>query len=180
MTDHDELAAEIGAALSEGAQHSFRVAVKKSDRIRQARRGPGVGDPMAEWENTCRCRLARLYLTPEGWHFIGNDRRVHHPTDWLHRYMTTPDGEPVTDEHGTPVTLDARDAGQITFNEFRKVRGVSDTFPLEIDDWPTPYRIPVGCDHGEGHLPIADVMAVARKVRDTRVRLRKRLRIHLN
>ncbi|HLV03941.1 MAG TPA: hypothetical protein VKY79_05100 [Actinomycetaceae bacterium] len=143
--------------------------------------GHGPGRPMIVWRRAgCRCRVLRLYLTPEGWELIGDDYRVK-PDEWLRMVgAVDDDGHPVTLDDGGKVTLDDRDAGNVVLIGLREVDGMTDTLPLDIDAWPTGVRMQLGCDHGHGTAPVADLAADARTVRHTRQPLETRRSVVLD
>ena len=103
------------------------------------RRGEQRETVAVEWHaRGCRHRLLRVFLTPDGWHVLG-DSFKEHPREWLNRVR--PEVE------GVPLTLADRDAGKAAFPTLRKVRGVDRTLAHDTSGWDA-VTFEVGCGHG--------------------------------
>lgn len=102
--------------------------------------------PLIVWRrNGCRHRLLHVYLSPTGWRVVADGMREDSQA-WLRR---------------TP----AWKRGSIDIARLRSVPTYEDTYPLELDRWPSWTHLEVGCDDGSGEAPFEWLIEDARKVR---------------
>ena len=143
-------------------RRSLTTRIRVSDRI--IRQGGAVpvtyqhAGPMVVWHRRgCRCRLLRVFLSPEGWTLLAEDFRVK-PDDWLRRIDAVDEAGNPREVDGVPVTVEARDEGQLWLANLRQVQGIERQYPLDVDSWPDPLaHFEVGCDDETSDALLSDV-----------------------
>lgn len=113
-------------------------------QVARARRtGQSVGDgPHVVWRRAgCRERILSVFLRPSGWEVLGEDFREH-PARWEKRV------------DADWVSLAEHFGGEGFITHLRSVKGIRQTMPLDVTEWPSSARFEVGCDHvtTEAHL----------------------------
>lgn len=123
----------------------------------------GHQPPVVVWRcnNKPPHRLLRVFLSPDGWHLMGDRLRV--PVEeWLQRT-------------GSDLTVeDLRDGSAEAMNK-RTVQGVDRALPLDIDAWPAGVRFEVGCRCGTVWAHLDWLADDARRARDTRTQVVRHL-----
>ncbi len=120
----------------------------------------------------CNCRVLAVYLDPGGWHLAGDRFRVSLEEQLARLREAGLTEVPISDD-GTTVelTLENYRAGMFRSFTARRVSGVQHSQPLDFADWrDLSARFEVGCDHGRGLRPMADVLEDCRAFRASRKR----------
>ncbi len=133
----------------------FPARVRMTDDLRRNRQEPRAEDahtpPLVVWRRSgcCRARLLRVFLTPQGWHVLGDGFRLT-SGDWLER-------------------LGERDADPRTvYLDKRRVEGVEQMLPLDLGQWPQGGEFEVGCGDAATWVAIAVLAQHCAEARRTR------------
>lgn len=149
------------------ARDQFAKRVRKAGRVRPLPPSLRGTPPVVTWRvRGCRCLVLSVYLTPDGWALDGRDFTVP-MAEWIARTQSGAD-----EEGAAARTLDGYRAGHWAAFSPREIAGISKVLSLDVDLW-EPATFELGCEHGHGHKPLADLAADCRKVRATRAPVRR-------
>jgi hypothetical protein len=127
----------------------------------------------------CTCRTLTVYLDPEGWHLDGDRFRVPMP-EFVERLRQGGFTEIRDEQAGTSIEVSLENYRAGLFRSFgpRRIDGCAYSQPLAFDAWDlnTVPAFEVGCDHGRGLRPMADVLADCRLFRAGREQVKRPIR----
>ncbi|GAB3267342.1 hypothetical protein GCM10027425_33870 [Alteromonas gracilis] len=147
-----------------------RRAARWGSPLRQSQRGT---PPVATWRAACRCLILSVYLTPDGWALDGRDFKLSTP-DWIKRQRE----RGVTEIDGVELTLENYRTGRYAAFGTGEVSGFAHLLPLDLAEWEVgERRFEVGCPHGYGHFPLAEVHSACGEVRATRTTVARRFNL---
>lgn len=136
------------------------------------RRDPTPWEPgklAIEWLHAdCGRWVLRVRLSPAGWSLQGRNLRVP-PKEFLRRIGAADEhGNPIPNDEGVVLTMEARAAGEIAAPDVRTVEGRRDTLPFNPAEWADRPPIEVGCvKHGWSRLSTALLVEDVERVRNT-------------
>lgn len=102
----------------------------------------------------CNDRLARVYVTPDGFHVLGDEFTLP-PDEFIAREHVDSSGAPVVVD-GLELTLGNWQAGRFVI-ESRAVSGVDRVLPADITGWDAAARFELGCKHAHGWMQVDDL-----------------------